>query len=871
MAVDLRQIEEIFHGAMTVDVDSRSHYLDSACEKDAELRREVESLVSAYESDSGMLEENAVTLALRLMGAQAEDSMVGQEVGPYRILSALGHGGMGSVYLAEDRRLDRKVALKFLSGDFIMDSWAKRQLIREAQAVAKLDHPNICPVYGFEEMGSHSFIVMQYIEGQTLAELIRTRSIKSAQIIPLAQQIASALANAHAHGIIHRDIKPKNIMVTPFGQVKVLDFGLAKTMPKPFEEATESLSQLSKEGVLVGTVAYMSPEQLRGEKLDFRSDIFSLGTVLYEMACGKNPYAHKTNAEIISAIMSREPESLRQVSIQCPKDLELIVNKCLRKDRAERYQSAAELLIDFDNVQKGIALPQPIQRYLNIRYAALAAMLLLVAVVTIFIYQTWASAGHTLAVLPIICEDVEPTGQCMGPAMTENLVRALSRRHGLRVTSSRVAPSLFGPQAASPEKVGRDLNADTVLFGRIRRGENGLVLTTRLESVKDGSRIAEENYPLDIDKMALLEQRLSLETAFYLQLPMNEEDRNLFSALAAQQNRNAEAMELYLGGRIYWSKRDGQNIQKAIDNFKQAVDKDPLYAKAYAGLADCYVLMNTVAYGTLATRDAMTKAEWAAKQALKIDDSLAEAHNAYAAVLMKGHWDWENAEKEFKRAIAINPDYSPAHWGYSNLLATTGRFSEAIAESALARDQDPFSAPAIMNYCRVLYFARQFDQASACFDRLAQEQPTYTAGRYVQGALYIQQGRTDEATKIYEEIYAKNTAHGAAMLGFCYGLANRRADAERVLGELQEVQKQQYVPPQEFAIIYLGLNDLNHAVPLFRQAIADKFPPSQTIFIDPLFDRLRADPAFGAMAREVRLPSRTPASSDSSIQASEGK
>jgi len=622
---------------------------------------------------------------------------------------------------------------------------------------------------------------------------------------------------------------------------------------------------------LVGTVAYMSPEQLRGEKLDFRSDIFSLGTVLYEMACGKNPYFHKTNAEVISAIMSREPESLRQASIQCPRDLELIVNKCLRKDRAERYQSAAELLIDLDNIQKGFALPKRLSPYLNVRFAALAAMLLLVSVVSIFIYQTWASAGHTLAVLPIVCEGVEPQTQCMGPAMTENLVRALSRRRGLRVTSSKVSPSLYGPQAASPEKVGRDLNADTVLFGRISRGESGLILTTRLESVRDGSRIAEESYPLNPDKMSMLEQRLSIETAFYLQLPMNEEDKNLFSALAAQQNRNAEAMELYLSGRTYWSKRDGQNIQKAIDSFLQATEKDPLYAKAYAGLADCYVLMNTVAYGSLATKDAMTKAEWAAKQALKIDDNLAEAHNAYAAVLMKGHWDWENAEKEFKRAIALNPDYSPAHWGYSNLLATTGRFSEAITEGALARDQDPFSPPAIMNYCRVLYFARQFDQASACFDRLTQEQPNYTGGKYVQGALYIQQGRIDEATRIYEEIYAKNKARGAAMLGLCYGLANRRADAERVLSELQEVQKQQYVPPQEFAIIYLGLNDLNHALPLFRQAIADRFPPAQTIFIDPLFDRLRSDPAFVAMAREVKLPSRTPGSSAPAVVSSEGK
>ncbi len=863
---NLPQLEEVFHQAMTFEPEARAAYLSRACEGDDDLREEVESLVVAYESGNGLLDENAVTLAMELIGSKPADSMVGQELGSYRILSSLGQGGMGAVYLAEDRRLNRKVALKFLSVEFVTDNWAKRQLIKEAQAVAMLDHPNICPVYDFEEIGDHSFIVMQCVEGQTLADLIRTKSIKSHQIVPLAQQIASALGDAHAHGIIHRDIKPKNIMVTPTEQVKVLDFGLAKTIQMSLEDATESLSQLSKDGVLIGTVAYMSPEQLRGEKLDYRSDIFSLGTVLYEMVCGRNPFAQKaesrgskSNAEVISSIMADEPPSLRQVSPQCPKDFDRVVRKCLSKDRDERYQSAAELLMDLDNLQKGIALPTRVSTYLNVRNAALAASLLLMFVVVAFIYQAWAKADHTLAVLPIACEGGEPATQCLGPALTENLVRTLSRRRGLRVTTSHVTPSFFGPQAASPQKVGHDLNADAVLFGKIRRGENGLILTTRLENVKDGSRIAEENYPLNPDKLSLLEQQVSLETALILQLPMSEEDRNLFSALAAQQNRSGEAIELYLRGRVYWTKRDGENIQKAIDNFMQATEKDPLYAKAYSGLADSYVLMNTVAYGSLATKDAMRKAEWAAKQALKLDDKLAEAHNSYAAVLMKGHWDWENAEKEFKRAIALNPDYSPAHWGYSNLLATTGRSRESIAESEIAMNQEPFSAPAIMNYCRTQYLAHQIDQASLCLDQLAKEQPNYSSGKYVRGVVYLQQGRIQEAIQIFEEFYARDKALGGAMLGFSYGIAKRRADAERILGEMQEFQKQRYLPDQELAIIYLGLDDLDHAFPLLRKAAQDKFPPAQSIFVDPMFDRYRSDRRFTELAREVRLPVRPPA------------
>lgn len=868
MATNLNQIEEMFHGAMTVSPEERAGYLDEVCEQNGELRREVDSLIAAYESGSGLLDETAVTLAMKVLGSEPAPSMVGQEVGPYKILSALGQGGMGAVYLAENRRVNKKVALKFLSSDFITDNWAKRQLIREAQAVAMLDHPNICAVYDFEEIGEHSFIVMQYIEGQTLSDLIRKKSLKPGQILILAQQIANALAAAHAHGIIHRDIKPKNIMVTPSEQVKVLDFGLAKTIQKNLEDATESISQLSKDGLLVGTIAYMSPEQLRGEKLDYRTDIFSLGTVLYEMVCGKNPFAHKTdsksksNAEVISSIMSDEPQSLRQVSINCPKDFDHVVNKCLRKDPADRYQSAAELLIDLDNLQKGLAPPSRVSSYLNVRVAGVAALLLLALFVGMFIYRAWAGTSHTLAVLPIVCEDVEPGSPCLGPSLTENLVKTLARRRGLRVTSSEVAPSLYGANAASPEKVARDLNANTVLFGRIRRGEHGLILTTRLQSVT-GARIAEENYPVDPERLSLLEQQLSLDTAFQLQLPMSEDDKSLITVLAAQQNRSAEALDLYRKGRIYWGKRDGPNIQQAIDSFWAATEKDPLFARAWAGLADCYVLMNTVAFRSLASKDAMNRAEYAAKQALQMDDNLAEAHNSYASVLMKGHWDWKSSEIEFKRAIALNPDYAAAHWGYSNLLATTGRFPEALVESELAMNQDPFSAPAIMNHCRTQYFARQLDQANACLERLANEQPNYANGKYMHGIVLLALGRTQEAIQIFEDIYAKDKGYGGAMLGYSYGMADRRADAERVLNEMQELQKQKYMPEpnQELGIIYLGLNDLDHAFPLLRQAVEDKFPPAQSIFVAPMFDRLRPDPRFAELAREVRLPSHPPTAS----------
>jgi serine/threonine-protein kinase len=762
---------------------------------------------------------------------------------------------MGAVYLAEDLRLNRKVALKFFSSDFISGNWAKRQLIKEAQAVAILDHPNICAVHGLEETDEHSFIVMQYIEGETLADLIKNGSLTSNQIVPLAQQIVSALDCAHAHGIIHRDVKPRNIMVTPTGQVKVLDFGLAKTIPVNLEDATESISHLSRDGLFVGTIAYMSPEQLRGEKLDYRSDIFSLGTVLYEMTCGKNPYAHKTTAEIISAIMSGEPESLREVSINCPRALDRIVGKCLSKDRADRYQSAAELLIDLDNVQKGIGLPARTPKYLNLKYAAFAAGVLLMFAIVMAIRNSWPRAQQRLAVLPIVCDD--SSSHCAGAEISENLVRSLSRRSGLKVASSSIAPSFFGPQAASPEIVGRGLNADVVMYGRIVKGEHGLILNLRWQNVIDGSRIAEEYYPVNPDKILLLSQQLSFDTASYLHLPMSEEDKTIVVGLAQQENKNPDAEQLYRDGRMYWARRDFNSINKALESFDQATVKDMHFAQAWAGVSDCYVLMNTVAYDPATRRDAMPRADYAANKALELNDNLAEAHNAKAAVLMKRYWDWTGAEKEFKRAVALSPDYSPAHWGYSNLLITSARFDEAIAEGQIAKDLDPLTPQSQLNFCRLLFFARRFDQAYPCYDRLMTEHPDFSAGRYARGVVYLVQGKYDEAIQIFDEIYQKDAKMGA-MLGFSYGMAGRREDALRVLSKLQELQHSEGLPAQEVGLVYLGMNDLNNALPLFRDAIQEKYPPTQSIFIDPMYDRLRADPRYPELVRDVKPPAQWP-------------
>jgi len=481
-----------------------------------------------------------------------------------------------------------------------------------------------------------------------------------------------------------------------------------------------------------------------------------------------------------------------------------------------------------------------------------------VCVIAAFIYSGLTGAGHTLAVLPIVCEDSGPNADafCAGPTLTEGLIKQLSQRSDLRVKQSTAVPSLYGPKALTPREIGYELGADMVFFGKIKRRDNALILTIRLENVRDGSLIAQDEITLRPEQLSLVEQEISLKTTLSLQLPLSSEERNLLFVLATSQNRSPEAYELYFRGRALWNKRDRENIQRAIELFKQATERDPLYARAYAGLADCYVLMNTVAYGAIPTQEAMTKAAWAAREAIKLDESLPDAHTSMGVVWMKYHWDWENAEKEFRRAIELNRDFQPAHYWYSNLLAILARRDESLRESAIARDLQPFSPPAIMNHCRTLYLARKIDEADSCLDKLATDQPDYMGGKYIHGLVYVQKGKYSEASEIYEDIYARDKAQGGAMLGYCYGITNRKNEALKVLSEMEAlIPTRGYLPSQELAIIYLGLNDRDNAFALFRVAAEEKFPPLAGIFVDPLFDSIRSDFRFLALAKELKLPS----------------
>ncbi|MGA9770194.1 MAG: protein kinase [Blastocatellia bacterium] len=839
------RVEEIFHEIIGMNAEKRDAYLAQACAGDDSLRSEVESLLSAFDNHQDFLDQPALSLGLKMMSVEAkEESLEGKLIGPYKILRVLGKGGMGKVYLAEDTKLDRKVALKFLSGKLTDDAWARRQLIKEAQAVANLNHLNICIVYDLEEHDGYIFIVMQYIEGETLAALISKKLLEPKRVLRLAVQIASALAEAQAHDIVHRDIKPQNIMVTADGQAKVLDFGLAKLIQQK-QGATDSESLSSRLGVVPGTVPYMSPEQLRAERLDFRSDIFSLGIVLYEMISGRNPYSRASDADTITAILTSDPPPLINIAADIPAEMARITQKCLNKNRDHRYQSASELLLELNNPQNNTWTRPHRQQYFKLPlYIAFALLMLIIGAA--IIYHSNVTRVRTLAVLPVINETTDADTKALSAALNEGLTNRLSHLSRLRVKAPTVVPE-YENQEVAKQKAGKDLNADSVLVERLFQQGESTFLQVALVDGTTGSPIWQEVYPLTSD-MLTMQKQIADQIIFRMNISLTEYER---ARLYAHQTGNEEAYKNYLRGRYYWQMRDEENIKKAIYYFEQAINQDPVYGRAYAGLSDSYVLLTTVAYGTpLSTREAMTKAKFAAKKALEIDDTSCEAHTSMGTYLLKYEWNWQEAEKEFKRAIQLDPTYAPARFYYSILLTLMGHVNESIEESKAAKDLEPFSPRYDWNLACTYYFSRQYDKAADSCLKVLEKNRYHTSALNLLGYIYQQKHMTKDSMDIFKRLYDVNPIYGTAPLGFAYARAGRISEALDMLRKLSDNPK---TPPQEKAIVYLGLDDKDQVFKFLQDACNERFATFPSLIIDPLLDNLRSDPRFAELLRRANL------------------
>lgn len=836
-----QQIETFFHSALNLSGEERKAYLSQACAGDRLLRYEVESLLSAFEEHGEFLDEPAFDLGIKVLESDSETSLAGETIGSYKILNKIGIGGMGEVYLAEDLKLNRKVALKFLSKTFVGDKWAKRQLIKEAQAVAMLDHPNVCPVYGIEEIGEHNFIVMQYVEGETLADLIRKRRLTPEQTHSLAKQIASAIEAAHARGIIHRDIKTGNIMVTADGQAKVLDFGLAKII-QPFhnaENGAENVSQFSQNGLVMGTVSYMSPEQLKAERLDYRTDIFSFGTVLYELASGEHPFLRKSDAETITAILTDKPTSTPNFNNKSRSSgIYPVARKCLEKNKEQRFQSASELLLELQNLQD--KKTPIIKRRLFFPLLNSSLVILLLLLIVTLLYQR-ATAPRTLAVLPFVNESGDSAADYISEGMAESLINKLSDSSDLRVKAFTRVSGYKGD--VDSVKIGQSLNVEAVLTGKLRRQNEQLRLETKLINTADGTELWRDDFLLKESDALNIQNNISEIVISKLQSSATSDKSK---QQAADIKENPEAYKYYLQGRYFWKKRDKENIQRAIESFDQARYIDPNYARAYAGLADAYVVRSMIPFSPMPARDAAELARVYAEKALKLDDNLSESHAALGVVLHRYEWNWEAAEKEYLRAIELNPDYAQTYYWYSNLLAITGRTNDALAQSLKARELDPFTTLADVNIGRVYYYSYQYDKAYEQLTEALKKDPNNSSAEYFIGLVYIQKRKYDEALRIFEKIYASDKKMlVAAVLGFTYGKMGRKDDAIKVLKDLEEyARKNNYIPPQEKAIIYLGLDDKDQAIFWLEKSYQEKSSALVAINVDPLFNDLRFDERF---------------------------
>jgi serine/threonine-protein kinase len=761
---------------------------------------------------------------------------VGTKLGRYEIRSQVGAGGMGEVYLAQDTMLDRKVALKILPPALAEDKDRMNRFVREAKLASALNHPNIITIHEIGEIDGVHFIATEYIEGETLTAQLQRDSLSLKSTLEISLQVASALDAAHRAGIVHRDIKPDNIMVREDGIVKVLDFGLVKLtateVSEVDREAETKIQIKTSVGIIMGTVAYMSPEQARGQDTDERTDIWSFGCVLYQMLTHQQPFQGQTMVDVWANIIQGEPESILTYRSDTPAELERIVARTVRKDRDERYQSAKELFNDLQQLQTRLLVESEIIRSgSGERIAQIQPSPFL----------------NSIAVLPFANLSAEKDNEYFSEGLTEEIIMNLSKLQMLKVIA-RGSTLHYVKEGKTHKQTASDLGVQYLLEGSVRRQGRDLRITAQLIDGLRDVYVWSETYRGTIADIFDIQEKVAVEIVQALQLRLSPDEKQ---NLKKRFTENTGAYQFYLQGRFFWNKRSEQGLKTAIKYFEQAIEKDPHYALAWAGIADSYSLLGE--FGNIPRKELYPKARAAVNKALEIDNRLAEVHTSLASILMLREWDWVNSAKEFKLALELNPNYATAHHWYSQWFLDMGRLEESLQMISRAAELDPVSQAILKDKGLTLYYNRQYDEAIEMARKTLELDPNYAAAHRLLSLAYQGKERFDESITEHEKWgrLTGNKVETAITLAQLYAVSGKADEARNLI---DDVKRNKLVAEQihrGLALVHAALGEIDIAFECLEESYEHHEESILSLKVDPKMDPLRSDSRFLVLLKKI--------------------
>jgi serine/threonine protein kinase/tetratricopeptide (TPR) repeat protein len=783
--------------------------------------------------------------------------------GRYEIIEELGKGGMGKVYRVEDKKIKEEVALKLIKPEIASDKKTIDRFSNELKMARKIRHKNVCGMYDLgEEKGTH-YITMEYVPGEDLKGMIRMMGqLGAGKSISIAKQVCEGLAEAHRLGVFHRDLKPSNIMIDREGNARIMDFGIARSVKG---------KGITGAGVMIGTPEYMSPEQAEVKEVDQRSDVYSLGVILYEMVTGRVPFEGETPLGIAMKHKSEMPKDPREINAQIPEDLSRVTLRCLEKNREKRYQSAGEVRSELENIEKGIPTTEKVvpkrkpitSREITVQFSVKklfipALVVVALVVLALVIWHPWSQKEAVLipsdkpSIAVLSFDDLSPQKdqEYLCDGFADELINRLTKIESLRVPA-RTSSFSFKGKKFNIREIGNKLNVETVLEGSVRKARDKLRITVQLVKVVDGYPLWSEKYERNMEDVFALQDEISLAIVDNLKIKLLGEEK---AKIVKHYTENLEAYNLYLQGRYFWDKRTEEDIRKAIKYFEQAIEIDPNYALAYVGLADSYSIIPD--YCSFPSKKAYPKAKEATLRALEIDNTLAEAYTSLASIKDGFEWDWSGAERDYKRAIELNPGYATAHHWYAFYLMLMARFDEAIKEIKRAHELDPLSLVISRNFGRILYSSRQYDQAIEALQKTLEMDSNFSQVHLFLGKVYLQKSIYEEAlTELKKE---RNLSRGwnsiiETWIGIAYSRIGNRREAQKLLDDMIERSKGVYISPSLLGRLYFALGKNDQGFKWLEKAYEERDRWLFYLKIDPVFDSVRSDPRFTALLKKIGL------------------